>query len=333
LACAQFDFFPIEGARETYNEVKHLFDVAGAGEKLAKVEAAERHGLSLPLRQGVYGFFEKWLAGREVNGTEEELAVEPRPASELSVCPDGQVSVSFQSRPFLPMAWEHFQQAPQAERKSLKELLRLDADRAAPHVTKISGDEASADTVLMFVGGNEPPDARDELKSLEALGGPKRYVALVEPRGVGSQRPRRQVKGRDYADPLCGVEENIAYNAFLAGRSLLGMRVADVVRAVERHLSTNRAGRIVLVGRRDAALVVALAAAVESRITHVAVDGLLPSFESLFSAAPAPINAASILPNLLKHFGDVPDILNSIKPRPVLTWDGKSIQELNDWLK
>ena len=29
-----------------------------------------------------------------------------------------------------------------------------------------------------------------------------------------------------YADPLSGVEENIAYNAFLVGKSLLGLRVS-----------------------------------------------------------------------------------------------------------
>ena len=47
------------------------------------------------------------------------------------------------------------------------------------------------------------------------------------------RRHRAAVPGHDYADPLCGVEENLAYNAFLVGRTLLGMRVADVL-AYER---------------------------------------------------------------------------------------------------
>jgi len=337
LACAQFDFFPIEGARESYDEAKHLYETAGAGEKLAKVEAAERHGLSLPLRLGVYGFFERWLAGREaagpVNGTPEELPVEPRPASELLACPDGQVSTSFQSRPLLPLAWEQFQQAPQAERKPLGELLRLDMKEAAPQVTPIGGDDKTADTVLLLVSGNESSDWREQSEALPALAGATRHVAIVEPRGVGSLRPPRQVKGKDYADPLVGVEENIAYNAMLAGRSLLGIRVADVIRAVERQLEIGRPRRIVLVGRRDAALVVALAAAVEPRITHVAVGGLPANFRSLFDAQPTPINAASILPNLLKHFGDIPEILAAIKPRPVLTLGDKPIESIDGWLK
>src|SRR4029077_10858285 len=33
LATAQFDFFPIEGARESFAEAKHLYRVAGAAER------------------------------------------------------------------------------------------------------------------------------------------------------------------------------------------------------------------------------------------------------------------------------------------------------------
>ena len=47
-------------------------------------------------------------------------------------------------------------------------------------------------------------------------------------------RTRLTVPGHDYADPLVGVEENIAYNAFLVGKSLLGMRVTDVLVAVRK---------------------------------------------------------------------------------------------------
>ena len=40
------------------------------------------------------------------------------------------------------------------------------------------------------------------------------------------------MKGHDYADPLVGVEGNVAYNAFLVGKSLIGIRVTDVLAAV-----------------------------------------------------------------------------------------------------
>src|SRR5207244_9012860 len=53
LASAKFDFFPIEGARESFAEAQKLFQVAGAFENVERVEAEEKHGLSLPLREAI----------------------------------------------------------------------------------------------------------------------------------------------------------------------------------------------------------------------------------------------------------------------------------------
>src|SRR5262249_22555225 len=132
----------------------------------------------------------------------------------------------------------------------------------------------------------------------------------------------KMVRGRDYADPISGVEENIAYNAFLAGKSLLGMRVADVLAAVQQINEKLKPRQLVLLARRDAALVASLAAAIEPKIERVAVEEMLASYKPLFSAQGHPINAASILPDLLRSFGDIPDVLAQIAPRRVLLADG-----------
>ena len=70
------------------------------------IEAAERHGLTLPLRRAVYDWFERWLAGRHDATPVAEIPVTPRPAQELLVCEEGQVDVTFRSRPLLPLALE-----------------------------------------------------------------------------------------------------------------------------------------------------------------------------------------------------------------------------------
>src|SRR5947209_7442205 len=100
------------------------------------------------------------------------------------------------------------------------------------------------------------------------------------------------------------------------------MRVADVSAAVKRLAAETRPARIVLCGRADAALIVCLVAAIDPTITHVAVEGLPLSFLPFFEAAGRPINAASILPGLLRDFGDVPDILAEVAPRRVLVSAG-----------
>src|SRR5213078_1817413 len=107
LATARLDFFPIEGARESFAEAQRLYDVIGAGKQIERAEANERHGLTLPLRRAVYDWFERWLANRKPPG--EEIKVTPRPAKELLVCgKDGQVNLTFKSRPLLPLALEEF---------------------------------------------------------------------------------------------------------------------------------------------------------------------------------------------------------------------------------
>ena len=101
-----------------------------------------------------------------------------------------------------------------------------------------------------------------------------------------------------------------------------GMRVTDVLVAIKTLAEKGKPRRIILCGRRDAALVACLAAAVEPAIDQVACEQLLLSFRPLFAERGFPINAASILPGLLQHFGDVPDILAQIAPRKVLAAAG-----------
>jgi hypothetical protein len=124
--------------------------------------------------------------------------------------------------------------------------------------------------------------------------------------------------GDRYADPLSGVEENLAYNAFLVGESLLAMRVADVLAGVSTLAAAPNARPIVLCGRRDSALVALLAAALEPRVGRVAVEDAMLSLLQLFEAGGTVINAASILPGLLRDFGDIPDVIAEVAPREVL---------------
>ena len=266
--------------------------------------------------------FDRWLAGRKDAAPSSETAVTPRPDAELLVCPDGQVNLSLRSRPFLPLAWEEFERKPKPARVPLAELLRLDPELADPRIAEITPDRRPGQTIVICINGNESRDWREEAEFLRAAATDGRAVVVVDPRGVGASRPSIFAKAPHYADPLSGPEENLAYNAFLVGKSLLGMRVADVLAAISRLAEKDESRKIVLCGRRDAALVACLAAAVCPRVGHVACEDMLLSFRPLFNAAGLPINAASILPGLLQKFGDIPDVLARIAPRKVLVASG-----------
>jgi hypothetical protein len=269
----------------------------------------------------VYAWFERWLNSRDVGAELDEVAVEPRAAKELQVTADGQVNVSLRSRHLLPLALEEFGKRAKPARRPLRELLRPDPELADFRVTEVAAGREGG-TLVVLVNGNEARGWQDEKEFLAALGKRGLAVAVADPRGVGPLRPDLAVKGHDYADPLCGVEENVAYNAFLVGKSLLGMRVTDVLAAVRKLIEKAKPARMVLGGRADAALVACLAAAVEPAVTHVAAEGLPLSLLPLFEPEGRPVNAASILPGLLRDFGDVADILAEIAPRKVLAAAG-----------
>src|SRR5262249_38362018 len=153
----------------------------------------------------------------------------------------------------------------------LGDLLGIDAEKDSRLKSKIEADIKRGDTVVLCINGNETRPWSDEREFIAKLSEQKTVVVHLDPRGVGALRPALEVKGRDYADPLIGVEETIAYNAFLVGKSLVGMRVADVLATVSA-ISERQPKRLVLCGRRDAALVALFAAAIGPAVSRLAVE-------------------------------------------------------------
>jgi dienelactone hydrolase len=321
LDTALYDFFPIAGARESFAEAKRLYEVAGAGERIDRAEAAEKHGLSLPLRQAAYGWLDRWLAERKEELPVAETACTPRPPQELLVCPLGQVNAGLHSRSLLTVAREEFARKKRPARVALERLLQLDPELADFRLTRRSASSQANPTLVVCVNGIEAPGWQEEQDFLGALRRSQVAVAALDPRGVGSLRCPLSVQGRSYGDPLCGVEENIAYNAFLVGKSLLGMRVTDVLALVKRLVRVDKVKEIILCARRDAAFVACLAAAVEPAIKRVAVEEMRMSFWPLFDSAGQSINASNLLPAMLRDFGDIPEVLSAIGPRRLLLAD------------
>ena len=222
IGSALLDFFPIEGARESFEEARRLYEAAGAADRLAMAEAPGRHGLSAPLRTAVYSWFDRWLAGRADAAPATEIPIKPRPDTDLLVCDDRQVNLSMKSRPFLPMAWEDFAKQPRAARSPLSDLLQVDLKHADPFIVEITPARRAGQTLIVCVNGNESRDWREETEWLRALDRQGHAVAMIDPRGVGPSRPPAFARSLRYADPLSGPEENIAYNAFLVGRVAAG---------------------------------------------------------------------------------------------------------------
>src|SRR5262249_31720729 len=158
---------------------------ASATERISMVEAAEKHGLSRPLRQAIYGFFDRFLAERKGETDASEVAVKPRSPKELLVCKDGQVNETFHSRHLLTLALEEFERRPKpVSPASLAKLLRLDPKEADYRIHEIASGDSAAETLVVCVNGNESRPWQEERAFLDAVKKQGCAVVIIDPRGV-----------------------------------------------------------------------------------------------------------------------------------------------------
>lgn len=85
------DFFSIQGARETYAEIKQFYDAFGEGEQINMVEDDEGHASTKKNREAMYAFFQKYLNNP---GSPEDLEAEVFAEQDLWATETGQLTTS-----------------------------------------------------------------------------------------------------------------------------------------------------------------------------------------------------------------------------------------------
>ncbi len=88
------DFFSIQGARETFGEVKQFYEAMGAGEQMTMVEDDDGHASTKKNREAMYAFFQKYL---DNPGNPDDQEVELTNEKELWVTESGQLATSIKS--------------------------------------------------------------------------------------------------------------------------------------------------------------------------------------------------------------------------------------------
>ena len=131
------------------------------------------------------------------------------------------------------------------------------------------------------------------------------------PSPPGSEETKSPILGPFYLTEL---------RAELVGKTLLGMRVDDVIQSID--YLANRAdvdpARITAVASGHMGLVLLHAAVLDPRLQHITVDHTLASYRSLLEA-PLPLDAPQdILPGVLLHY-DIPDLTHALGKRLTFT--------------
>jgi cephalosporin-C deacetylase-like acetyl esterase len=135
-------------------------------------------------------------------------------------------------------------------------------------------------------------------------------VALsIDARGLGEGRGETREIFGDYTHSM---------TALLAGKTMVGMRVADILRGID--LLGERADvdaqRISAFGKGMGAVPMLYAAALDPRIGEVTLEEMLLSYQSMVDRRIHQQMFEHVVPGVLRYF-DLPDLVKSIAPRPV----------------
>jgi cephalosporin-C deacetylase-like acetyl esterase len=334
---------------EEFGKLASAYAVLGHADRLKYVESPLPHGLSYPMRMGIYNWFERFLKHSE-RPIEEEPPTAPEAEETLWCGPTGNSVRDFGGKSALAMVRERARTIRTPDKPAdLRALLGMDAPGAAPRLevraaTKYrTCDVLAVETntakqvwapawlfvprrswtrllVIVEPNGRNGPWHEDELYDRLASAGIA--VCVPDVRGVGDLEPQSAPGSVGYARSH-QTEENYAWASLSLGHSLLGQRTTDLVETV-RALAERYPQAVIAMAAREKMTVPALcAAALEPRIAKLYLARHMGSWRSVTESEDETIPLVNLVPDALR-VTDLPQIARSIAPRVVTeheAWD------------
>jgi cephalosporin-C deacetylase-like acetyl esterase len=346
------DMFPFAGARTTVDEARRFYGLYSAADNLEWITGPGGHGNLGPISPAILNFFTKNLKGAKPDPDFAPLRLAS--PTDITVTPTGQVSTSIGgetvyslnrkraemlSRPTrLVSDRSVLQQRRTQLQKDIRELtgafLQPETRTPSESMTTKSAERRSGyriETVsLKSDGDTEVPGTF----AIPDGAGAKRAVLILSPQPpspgqieelikanlvVLSLQPRPTPAGTEsIKSPYLGVFNLLSLRAFLVGKTLLGLRVDDAIRAVSVLAARKDVDRrsIAAYGSGPMGLVLLHAAVLDSRISRLVLDSTLTSYRMIVDQ-PVHRNVSEVvIPGVLQRY-DTGDLLEAVFPRPV----------------
>ena len=338
------DFFPIDGARETFREAESVFD------RVEMFEADDGHGYTQPRRLAAYDWLSRQLRGTP--DTAPEVPIEPESVETLNCTSSGQVATSLGGETVFTM---------NRARAGVLRGARLQSGNVREAAVRLSGYEAPSGAVPVTPYGviardgfrirklvyeSEPgilipallyvPEAgaarkpavvladgegkAAPAKSAEQLARDGVVVLSVDLRGMGETRIAPDLNDTEFYRYFGDFED--AMTGILMKRTLVGMRARDIVRGLDLLAAMPEvdAARISGIGRRGGAVPMLYAAVFDSRLKSVSLENMLVSYDAVATTAMQRRVFEDIVPGALVDF-DLPDLARAVAPRKVWVSD------------
>jgi len=349
------DMFNIQGARETYAEVKRAYRAFGREEDMDMVEDDAPHQSTLKNREAMHAFFQKHL---NLPGSPADEEIELLSPEELRVTETGQVSTSLKGETAFSIN--------RAEAEELLREIENSREKLSEHLPQV---KSAAQKLSGYVPPDGAPQAvftgryqRDgyciEKYTLDGEGEYVIPVLLMIPdegekhpaviyihpdgkaaeAGKGGEMERLVEKGFAVLSPdLIGIGEmgagnfrgdsyikDISYNiwfaSILVARSIVGVQAGDVVRIV-RYLESREdiaPESISAIARGEMCPVLLHAAAFEDSISKIALIEPLISYSSIvMNRYYSPQLIPATVAGALTAY-DLPDLAACLAPRELL---------------
>jgi dienelactone hydrolase len=336
------DFFSIQGARETYAEVRNAYKAFKAEGNIGIQEDDIGHGYTVKLREGVNAFFQKNL---NLPGNPKDENVTVLDPKELKITTTGNVASSFENA-------ETVFSINKKETQKLIDKIQASRKNIEPHLEevlvkakKLSGYQAPpAEVKSVFRGRYQRDGYSVEMYALHGEGNyvipllvfvPKTgnkfsSVIYLNPKGkikdapIGGKIEQLVKKGYLVAAPdVIGTGETAGDNeetlAMLIGRSIGGIQAGDVIRVANFLKSRNDVdqSKIGAIAFDEMCPTLLHAAAFDKSIHSISLIGSLISYQSIvmnkFYNAGFLNNAGA---GALTAY-DLPDLIGCIAPRKI----------------
>ncbi len=344
------DFFPIDGARETFREAKQFANVR-------MFEADDGHGYTQPRRMAAYDWFSRHFRDRP--DTAPEIPVTPEAAETLYCTPTGQVATSFEGGETVfslnraragrlrqnrqqpadassLAAWQNkirtaalthtgFQPASGAVSSTGYGTLRREGYRIEkltyesepgiliPALLYVPESGAARKPAVLLADGQGKSATAGTAGELARTGA---IVLSVDLRGMGETKTGADINDTDSYRYFGDYED--AMTAILMNRTLAGMRARDLLRGVDLLAARDDvdADHLTGIGRNGAGVPMLYAAVFDTRLRSIALEGMLVSYDAVVNTRMHRSVFEQIVPGALADF-DLPDLVSAIAPRPV----------------
>jgi cephalosporin-C deacetylase-like acetyl esterase len=343
----------IAGTEEIFNELKAMYGLYDAGEKVALSHSTLPHDYDYFQRRSTYDWFHKWF--RNGSAAPEEVEFEESPESALRCTTTGQVLTSMGGRAVFQVNYDRLRVIKQNAkgdladkqqvRKQIRQVLHLPSETAECKARSLSTNQLRNLTIEEFEYRSEANIRVPGWFVKPSSGAVKLPVAvLVQDQGkdslfdhwpliqdcaragisvcsldlrtCGVTRPRLPSEGPAFYG--YGVDVAYALVNLSLGTPIIGQQTWDLVRCLDYLESRSDVDlkRVGLCGTGTAGIACLAGAVLEDRFGSLLLYRTLADLECIVASKSYDLPLSAVAFGMLKNF-DLPDLCTHVAPRPL----------------